>query len=137
VGTSLRSRLDLIGSTHRLLFAEHVEARVGRDPIHPGAEARVWLVRQEMPPCFDARLLERVFGVLKCAEHPVRVGAKLAPATRPAFRYRSRARSELATVLDGRRDFFVGPPTPTPTSADVAKVTRAAALEQGSDVTSA
>jgi hypothetical protein len=31
-----------------------------------------------VPPGFDARLLERVFGVLKRAEHPVREGAKLA-----------------------------------------------------------
>jgi len=31
-----------------------------------------------MPPCFDARLLERVLGVLEYTEHPVRIGAELA-----------------------------------------------------------
>ena len=69
---------DVLGQHAPLPLPEHVEARVRRDAVHPRAEARGRLVRSEMPPRLEARLLERVLGVLVAAEHPVRVRRELA-----------------------------------------------------------
>ncbi len=71
-------RPDVLGEHAPLPLPEHVEARVRRDAVHPRAEGRRRLVRSEMPPRLEARLLERVLGVLVAAEHAVRVHRELA-----------------------------------------------------------
>ena len=53
------------------------QARVGRDPIQPGAHRRTALEPVKRAPCPQIRLLNQVLGLLGRAEHPVAVSQQL------------------------------------------------------------
>ena len=61
-----------------LAAVEHVEADVRRDPVQPRAQGRAALEAVERAPGADQRLLHRVLGLERRAEHAVAVGGQLA-----------------------------------------------------------
>ena len=52
--------------------AQHAEAAVGDDAVHPGGERRVAAEPADPPPRVDQRLLQRVLGLARVAHHPHR-----------------------------------------------------------------
>ena len=56
---------------------QQVEADVGRDAVEPRADRRAALETVEAPPGADKRVLHRVLGLERRAEHPVAVGGQL------------------------------------------------------------
>ena len=57
---------------------EHVQADVRGDPVEPGAQRRAALEAVDAAPGADQRLLYRVLGLERRAEHAVAVGGQLA-----------------------------------------------------------
>ena len=57
---------------------DRVQARVGRDPVEPGAQRAAALEPRQAAPRAQQRLLQRVLGVVERAEHPVAVRVQLA-----------------------------------------------------------
>jgi hypothetical protein len=57
--------------------AEHVEAHVGRDAVHPGSQAGSALETLDAPPRPHHRLLDGVLGFEPRSEHPVAVAGEL------------------------------------------------------------
>src|SRR5262249_21303784 len=55
------------------------QARVGRDPVQPGAHRRAALEAVERAPRPQIRLLDQILGLLGRAQHPVAVSQQLAP----------------------------------------------------------
>jgi hypothetical protein len=55
------------------------QARVGRDPVQPGAHRRAALEPVERAPRPQIRLLNQILGLLGRAQHPVAVSQQLAP----------------------------------------------------------
>ena len=74
-------RVPVSAEVHRprapLLAVEHVEADVGRDPVEPAAEGRAALEAVEAAPRAQERVLHRVLGLERRAEHPVAVRGEL------------------------------------------------------------
>jgi hypothetical protein len=60
-----------------LAAVEHVEADVRRDPVQPRAQAGAALEAGEAAPGADERVLHRVLGLERGAEHPVAVRGEL------------------------------------------------------------
>ena len=76
---ALARRRSVVDRQHPLrALRDRVEADVGRDPVEPGAERAPGLESGQAAPCSKQRLLERVVGVVRRAEHPVAVGVELA-----------------------------------------------------------
>src|SRR5579862_1948197 len=61
-----------------LLAAEGVEANVRRDPVEPRLERGPALEAVERAPCAQHRLLDRILGLERRAEHAVAVAGQLA-----------------------------------------------------------
>ena len=60
-------------------LADHVQADVGGDLVEPRAQVGSVLEARQSSPGAEQRVLERVFGVVDRAEHPVRVRVQLVP----------------------------------------------------------
>ena len=83
-GSMLRFSIDRLlrrAEIHRpgapLAAAEHVEADVRRDPVQPRAQRGAALEAVVAAPGADERLLHRVLGLERRAEHAVAVGRQL------------------------------------------------------------
>ncbi len=88
LGRDRRQQLVRVGLQPRDLAArgryarallQRVQARVGRDPVQPGAQRRAPRVGRARAPRAQERLLREVLGLLEGAEHPVAVQLQLAP----------------------------------------------------------
>jgi hypothetical protein len=77
-GARRDGRADVLGQHAARARLEHVEAAVRDDPVHPRAEARARLVGRERSPRLELRVLQRIVGVVKSAEHAVGVRVQLA-----------------------------------------------------------
>src|SRR5205814_9826450 len=65
---------------------QHVEGDVGCDPVEPRSQCRAALEALEPTPGPDERLLDRVLGVERRAEHPVAIRLELRPMLLELFR---------------------------------------------------
>ena len=75
----LPRRPQVHGARAAVAAAEHVQADVRRDAVEPGAKLGPTLEAVVASPGADERLLYRVLGLERRAEHPVAVGGELDP----------------------------------------------------------
>src|SRR6185437_3428450 len=69
---------DIHGQRASRSAVEHVDAHVRRDPVEPRTQPGVIIESRQCPPCPEHRVLHRVFGFVRRAEHPVAVANQLA-----------------------------------------------------------